>query len=75
MILLIKHRVDWELIRQRKQTQINKDNNRQNKNRVDYDYKVGDKVMLNSHTAYKYETLYKVLFVMKKCFTNDTVML
>ena len=26
MILPIKHRVDWELIRQRKQTQVNKDN-------------------------------------------------
>ena len=31
MILLIKHRVDWELISQQKQTQINKDNDRENK--------------------------------------------
>ena len=26
MVLPIKHKVDWSLIRQRKQTQINKDN-------------------------------------------------
>ena len=28
MIILIKHGVDWELTRQRKQTQINRDNTR-----------------------------------------------
>ena len=53
MILPIKHTVDWELIRQRKQTQINKDNTQKNRHRVDHDYKVGDEVMLTKHTAYK----------------------
>ena len=51
MILLIKHRVGWELIRRQKQTQINKDNARKNKHSVDYDYKVRDKIMLTNHTA------------------------
>ena len=46
MILPIKHRVDWELVRQQNKTQINRDNTRENKHRVDYYYKVGDKVML-----------------------------
>ena len=32
MILLIKHMVDWELLRHQKQTQINKDNIRKNGN-------------------------------------------
>ena len=54
MILPIKHRVDWELIRQQKQTQINRDNTQENKHRVEYDYKVGDKFILANHTAYKY---------------------
>ena len=54
MIILIKHRGGWELIRQRKQTQINRDNARKNKHRVEYYYKVGDKVMLANHTACKY---------------------
>ena len=51
MILPIKHRVDWEIIRQQKQTQINKDNTCQNRHKVDYDYKVGDNVMLTKHTT------------------------
>ena len=74
MILLIKHRVDWELIRWQKQTQIYRDNSRKNKHRVDYGYKVRDKVILTNHTAYKYETPYKFTFVIIQCFTNGTVM-
>ena len=31
--------------------------------------------MLNNQTAYKYEMPYRGPFVMKQCFTNDTVML
>ena len=54
MILPIKHRVDWGLIRQKKHTQINRDNARKNKHRVDYDYKVRDKVILTNHIANKY---------------------
>ena len=65
----------WELIFQLKQTQINRDNARQNKHRIDYDYKVGEKVTITNHTAYKYETPYKGPFVATQCFTNDTVML
>ena len=72
-ILLIKHSVDWELIRQKKQTQINGDNTGENKHRFDYDYKVGDKVILTNHTAQKYETPYKCTFVITHCFTNGTV--
>ena len=73
MILLIKHRVDRELIRQSKQTQINRYNTRQNKNKVVYGYKVGDKVMLTNHTVYKYEKPSKVHFVIIQCFTNGTI--
>ena len=75
MILPIKQRVNWELIRQKKQTQINRDNNQENKHKVEYDYKVGDKVMIANHTVYKYETPYKGPFVITLCFTNSTVKL
>ena len=51
MIILIKHRVNWELIRQQKQAQSNRENTRKNKQRVEYDYKVGDKVMLTNNNA------------------------
>ena len=46
---------------------INRDNDRENKHRVDYDYKVRDKFIISDHAAYKYETPYKVPFVVK-CF-------
>ena len=55
MIIPIKYRVYWELIHQRKQMQNNRDNACKNKHRFDYDYKVGDKVMLTDYTAYKYK--------------------
>ena len=54
MILPIKHEVDWELICQQKQTQMNIDNTRKNRHRVDYDYKIGGNVMITKHTADKY---------------------
>ena len=41
--------VDYKLIRQKKQAQINKDNICENGNRVDHHYRVGDNIMLNNH--------------------------
>ena len=75
MILRIKYTVDWDLIRQKKQTQTNKDNIRKNRNRVDHDYNDGDKVMLTNHTEYKYETPFKGPFAITLCFTNGMVSL
>ena len=73
MILPIKNRVDWGLIRQQKQTQINRDNTYKNLHRVDYDYKVGDNFMFTKHTEYKYERPYMGPFLITQCFTNSTV--
>ena len=73
MILQIKHTVDWELIRQQNQTQINEDNIHKNRNWVDHEYKVGDKVILNNHALQKHETPYNGPFVITRCFTNGTV--
>ena len=73
MIIPIKHIPDWELICHQKQAQINKDNIRDNINRVDHAYKVGAKVILNKPTAYKYETPYTGPFMITLCFTNSTI--
>ena len=51
MIIPIKHKVDWELIRQRKHTEANKYNISENIKRADHDYEVGDRVMLNNNVA------------------------
>ena len=73
MIIPIKHMVDWEFILQQKQTQINRDNDHKNKHRVEYDYIVGNKIMITYHTACINKTPYKFPFVITQCFTNGTV--
>ena len=75
MILPIKHKVDWELITQNIQTQINKDNIRENNKTVDHDYKVGYKVVLDNQSTQKYETTYKGPFVITQFCTNGMVAL
>ena len=50
MILPIKYRAYWEIICQVKQRQTKRDNDRKNRHRVDYDYKVRDEVALTKHT-------------------------
>ena len=44
----------WKFIRQKNQTQINKDNIRENNKRFDHNYKVVDKVMIDNYDAYIY---------------------
>ena len=51
IILPIKHKADWELIRKQKQTQTNKDIFCGNIKIVDHDYKVGYKFMLTNNAA------------------------
>ena len=62
-------------MRQRKQTQINKYNIRENHKIVEYDYKVVYKVITYNNYAYKYETSYNRPLVLTRCFTNDMVTL
>ena len=67
--------MNWELICQQKQKQINKDNISKNLKRVEHDYNVGDDFMLDNHAAYKYGTPYKGPFLTMRCWTNGTVTL
>ena len=48
MSIPIKRNVDLKFIRKKNNTQINKDNISENINLYHYEYKVGDKVMLNN---------------------------
>ena len=43
--------VDWELIRQRNQMEINKDNMHKNGNKVDHDYKYRYNIIFTNRTA------------------------
>ena len=53
--LSINHVADWRYIHQRKQTQINKDVNRENTTRADQIYIVGDKLITKNNSDYKYK--------------------
>ena len=46
MILPLEFKADWEHIRAKRQLQINKDNIRENKNRLDHSYSIGDRVLV-----------------------------
>ena len=53
-ILNIAHDACWNLIKDRKQKLINKNNIRENKNRIDHTYRVGDQIMIKNNSAAKY---------------------
>lgn len=46
MILPIRYLADWEYLRQVRQKQMTRDNQRENKNRLEHKYSEGDKVLL-----------------------------
>ena len=73
IIIPIKHIVDWELLRQKKQTQNNRDHSRKNIKRIEYNYKVEDKVILNNSAVLIYETPFKGPFETPQCWTNNMV--
>ena len=54
---------------------MNSDDNRGNFNRVEYYYIVGDKVMLNNKSFYKWKTLYKGPYEITQIWTNVTATL
>ena len=58
MILPINHVANWRYICQRKQLQIEKYFIHENSIRINYDYRVGDQVIMKNKAAYKYKTTF-----------------
>ena len=75
MILNIQHEANWEMIKQRKQKIINKNNQLENAKRVPYEYKRGELVLLRRGNENKYESPFKGPFKILKIFNNGTVCL
>ena len=73
MILNMQYLADWTAIKARKQQLICKNNIIENSKRIPYQYKVGDKVMLENHHANKYEQPYKGPYLVMQINTNGTV--
>ena len=45
--------MDWEFIYLKDQAQINKDNNHQKMKIVNYNYKIGNNIMIRNNVAFK----------------------
>ena len=75
MIFNMKHEANWEYIKDRKQTLINKNNVRENAKRTPHTYKEGDQVLLQKGSENKYETPYAGPYHILKVNDNGTVRL
>ncbi len=73
MILNIKHEANWEFIRKRKQTIIEKNNKAENAARIPHTYSIGDKVLIRRGTENKYEVPFKGPYTITKVNDNGTV--
>ena len=75
MILNVQHIANWEHIKQRKQSLINKNNEIENSKRRAHQYMVGDRVLLKRGTENKYESPYEGPYSILKIHDNGTVQL
>ena len=75
MILPINNVANWRCIRQQKQSQIDKDFIFENTTRINNDYRVGDKVITLTKSAYKYETPFRGTYKFFHKWANGTVTL
>ena len=75
MILPISHIENWRYMCHRKQAQVEKYIIRENSTRIDYDYNIGDKVMVRRNQAYKYETPFQGPYEIIQMWKNGTVII
>ena len=72
-ILNTNHVSDWEHIRQRKQLRINHKNKRENMQRNNHQYKVGDRILVKRKTNSKHELEFMGPFPITQINDNGTV--
>jgi hypothetical protein len=75
MIFPINHIAIWQLIKNRKQKLIDKNNKRENAKRVDYDYMVGEQVLIYTPDPNKIEQPQEGPYPITQVHTNGTVTL
>jgi hypothetical protein len=75
MLFNIPFVADWRKIEERRQSLIVRGNQRENAKRIDYDYKVGDKVLvINEGILHKAESAYgKEPWTITTVHTNRTI--
>ena len=75
MLFDIPYVADWAKIGKRRQEQVDKDCEKNNRRRIDYDYRVGQKVLLTKDGTIlrKAEDPYEGPYVITDVYTNGTV--
>ena len=75
MLFDIPYVADWTKIGKRRQEQVDKDCEKNNRRRIDYDYRVGQKVLLikDGTILRKAEDPYEGPYVITDVYTNGTV--
>ena len=74
MLFDIPHLADWKAVGERRQHLVSQNNARENKQRVDFDWAVGDRALLaKDGTLRKAEDKYTGPFVVTSVHTNGTV--
>ena len=73
MVLNVTHLANWYDINKRKQEVINQNNKRENSKRIDYDFSVGEKVLIERHGARKIERPYDGPYKIVRIHTNGTI--
>ena len=74
MLLPIKFNADWALIERWKQLSINDSNCKENKKRIQHEYKNGDKVLLQKPGILrKVSAPYSGPYEVQRVFTNGTI--
>ena len=72
--LNIAHDANWKYIKERKQWLIKINNIRENRRRIPYQYKIGDKVIVKGDQSAKYaNTAYKGPYTVTAVNNNGTV--
>ena len=75
MLMNVQLIADLESIRGRRQQQIDNNNQRQNKKRIDHNYRVGELVKLQTHDPTKLAEKFKGPYRIQQVNTNGTVAL
>jgi hypothetical protein len=75
MIFPINHIANWQFIKNRKQKLIDKNKERENTKRVDYDYKVGEQVLIYTPDPNKMYQPQEGPYPITQVHTNGTVTL
>ena len=73
MVFNIQHTANWEYIQKRKQDLIDRNNQRENQKRIEYEYNVGDKILLRTGTENKYEQPYSGPHTVLQVHSNGTL--